>query len=98
MNMELFEIWESLANISESLRCNQIEFSYDSLMGVMGNSRPSDTLDCYIIPKIDWDTSSPDMSKISEAYHDLVEFNKCFNVKELKDPIKRLKKFLAENK
>lgn len=94
MNTELYEIWRELIKISEDLLWQRIEYSYDPLMGVMGGSRPSDILDCHIIPKIDWDTPSPDMDKVSEALDELIEFNKCFNIKELKAPIKKLKAFL----
>ena len=93
MIMELFEIYEDIAHVSDGILENEIEYSYDALMGIMGASRPNETLD-YILTKIDWDTDSPDIDLLSEAYDELIEFNKCFKVKELKAPIRILKKFL----
>lgn len=97
MNMELYEIWRELIKISDDLLNQRIEYSYDPLMGVIGACRPSESLDLNIIPKIDWDSPSPDMDKLTEALEELIEFNKCFNIKELKAPIKELKKYLSEN-
>jgi hypothetical protein len=51
-----------------------------------------------ILCKIDWDTPSPDMDKVTEAYDDLIEFNECFNIKELEAPIEKLNIFLSANK
>ena len=96
MNMELYEIYKVIAEISDGLMANRIEFTYDRLNGVMG-CHPSESLE-MILPKIDWDSHSPDMDKVSEALVELVEFNKYFNVKELKAPIKKLKQFIKDNK
>lgn len=97
MNTELYEIYEEIAETSAGLMEQRIEFSYDPLMGVMGGCHPADSLE-MILPKIDWDSRSPNIDMVSEALDELVEFNKCFNVKELKAPIKKLKNFLANNK
>lgn len=97
MNMELYEIYRDIARISDELAEQKIEFSYDPLMGVMGNCHPAEALE-MILPKIDWDTPSPDMDMVSEALKQLVELNKSFNIKELKTPIKNLKKFISLNK
>ena len=95
MNMELYEIYKVITEISDGLMENRIEFTYDRINGVMG-CHPSESLE-MILPKIDWDSRSPDMDKVSESLVELVEFNKCFNIKELKAPIKELKKYLSEN-
>ena len=97
MNMELYEIYKEIAQISDGLAEQKIEFSYDRLMGVMGACPPSDALE-MILPKINWDSRSPDIDKVSEALDELVEFNKCYNVKELNVPIKKLKQFIKNNK
>ena len=97
MNMELYEIYRDIARISDELSEQKIVYSYDRLMGVMGDCHPAEALE-MILPKIDWDTPSPDMNKVSEALDDLIEFNKCFEIKELKAPIKNLKKFISLNK
>jgi hypothetical protein len=96
MNTELYEIYEAVAEISDGLMENRIEFTYDRLDGIMG-CHPSEALE-MILTKIDWDSRSPDIDKVSEALDELVEFNKCYNVKELNAPIKKLKKFLSSNK
>ena len=97
MNLELYEIYADIAKISDGLMENKIAYTYDALMGVMGACHPSDALD-MILAKIDWDSPSPDMNKTSEALDELIEFNKCLNIKELKAPINKLKKFLTSNK
>jgi hypothetical protein len=76
---------------------NKIEFTYDALMGVMGGCHPSDALE-MILPKIDWDSRSPDLDRVSEALEELVEFNEALNIKELEAPIRKLKKFVKDNK
>ena len=96
MNMDLYEIWKELVKISDGLMENKIEFSCDALMGVMGTCHPSDALD-RILTNIDWDTSSPDTDMLTEALDELVEFNDCFNIKELESPIETLKTFLSDN-
>lgn len=93
MNTELYEIYEAIAEISDGLMENRIEFTYDKLMGVMGNCHPSDSLD-MILPKIDWDSRSPDIELISEALEELIEFNAAYKVKELEGPISKLKEFI----
>lgn len=90
--MALYEIYEAIAEISDGLMENRIEFTYDRLMGVMG-CHPAHTLE-MILPKIDWDSRSPDMDKVSEALDELIEFNKMVNIKELKKPIKELKAYI----
>jgi hypothetical protein len=97
MNMELYEIYAAIAKVSDALMENQIEFTFDALSGVIGACNPSDSLD-MILCKIDWDTPSPDMDKVTEAYDDLIEFNECFNIKELEAPIEKLNIFLSANK
>lgn len=97
MNMELYEIYRDIAQISDGLMEQKIEFTYDPLMGVMGNCHPTEALE-MILTKIDWDSLSPDMDMISEALDDLIEFNKCFKIKELKPQITKLKKFISLNK
>lgn len=97
MNTELYEIYEAVAEISDGLMEQKIEFSYDPLMGVMGCCHPADALD-MILNKIDWEKNSPDLNMLKEALDELVEFNKCYNIKELNAPIKKLKKFLSSNK
>ena len=94
--MEIYEIYKAIAEISDGLTENRIEFTYDRLMGVMG-CHPAHTLET-ILPKIDWDSRTHDIDKLSEALKELVEFNKCFNVKELNGPIKKLKQFIKDNK
>jgi hypothetical protein len=96
MNTELYEIYKDIAEISDGLMENRIEFTYDPLMGVIGR-HPADALES-ILPKIDWDSLSPDMNKISEALKELVEFNEALNIKELEAPIRKLKKFVKDNK
>ena len=93
MNTELYEIYEAIAEISDGLMENRIEFTYDKLMGAMSNCHPSDSLD-MILPKIDWDSRSPDIELISEALEELIEFNAAYKVKELEGPISRLKEFI----
>lgn len=95
--MDLFEVYTDIAKISDGLMENKIEFTYDALMGVMGACRPSEQLD-IILTKIDWENSSPDLDMLSEALDELVDFNNCFNIKELKGPMKRLQEFLSDNK
>lgn len=96
MNMELYEIYKDIAEISDGLMENRIEFTYDTLMGVMGACHPSDALE-MILPKINWDSRSPDIDKLSEAFDELVEFNEAFNIEELEAPIEKLKKFIKDN-
>lgn len=93
MNTELYEIYEAIAEISDGIREQKISFSYDRLMGVMSNCHPSDSLD-MILPKIDWDSHSPDIELTSEALEELIEFNAAYKVKELEGPISRLKEFI----
>jgi hypothetical protein len=93
MNTELYEIYEEIAEISDGLIENRIEFTYDKLMGVMGCCHPADSLE-MILPKIDWDSRSPDKELISEALEELIEFNAAYKVKELESPMSRLKKFI----
>jgi hypothetical protein len=96
MNMELYEIYKDIAEISDGLMENRIEFTYDRIDGIMG-CHPSDALE-MILPKIDWDSRSPDLDRVSEALEELVEFNEAFNIKEIEAPIRKLKKFVKDNK
>lgn len=93
MNTELYDIYEAIAEISDGLMENRIEFTYDRLMGVTGCCRPADSLE-MILPKIDWDSRSPNIELTSEALEELIEFNAAYKVKELEGPISRLKKFI----
>lgn len=94
MNMELYEIWSAIAKISDGITNQKIEFTYDTLMGAMGNCHPSEALD-MILNKIDWECTSPDIDMLKEALEDLIEFNECFKIKELMLPIDNLKEFIS---
>ena len=96
MNMELYEIYKSIVEISDGLMENRIEFTYDRLSGVMG-CHPAYALE-MMLPNIGWDTQNIDMNQLKETLDELVEFNKCFKIKELKGPIKKLKQFIKDNK
>ena len=96
MNMEIYEIYKEIAEVSDGLMENRIEFTYDPLMGVMG-CHPAHALD-MILPKIDWDSRSSDMDNLSEALEELVEFNEALNIKELESPIAKLEQFIKDNK
>jgi hypothetical protein len=94
MNMELYEIWSAIAKISDGITNQKIEFTYDRLMGAMGNCHPIEALD-IILNKIDWECTSPDIDMLKEALEDLTEFNECFKIKELMLPIDNLKEFIS---
>ncbi len=95
MNIE--QICNDLAEITEKLMYGEISFSYDNLASAMKPGHPGEILD-DIISIIGWDVlegKEPPLENVKETLAGLEDFQRAFKV-DLKKPIMNMKKYIAE--
>ena len=94
--MTLREICEMVIDIEEGLMYGTILFNYDNLMSALKPGHPMEILDS-ILANIFWlvqDGEEPSEETLRETLTELKTFKKTFKVKEMKEPITALEKYI----